>query len=745
MLMACAQSDRKVKNISTFAEAYGYVKYFHPTDESYNLDWPKFGAYGAKRVENCKNDEELIKELNSIFKYIAPTAKFVIKADKVEFDNKVLIPKNVADYKHVYWQHNGVGFGMNGYDKHENPYKSNRVNRSKTIDKTSRFGNLLTSMKADELLGKEIKYEGWGRLAENSEGKGQFWIRVDKKDGKMGFFNNSADNPIVKDKWRKIEIEGVIDDNAKDITLGCFLVGKGTMYVDNIKLYYKENNKWIEVPIENSDFESQAIGTRKQKKLNWKGLGNGYDFSQQSEIKYEGNYATKIEYIGSVTVEESNKLFSHKPKFGEIIEEEISDNIICQIPLVLYGNNTETYPSVDKSELNKFKKQFNKVKNNPDDLYLRLGNIINTYNVFQHFYPYFDITDVDWNKELNTALEQSYLDKNGKDHLKTLQKFTAKLKDGHINVYGKYNDYYMPSIKWEFIEDKLIITFISDKESQVKIGDIVEEIDGISPKEYFDATKEKISAATDSYLNYVASYRTLRGEKGSTISIKVNSKTYDFKRKYTYSEINDLDIIDEHGFNFYENKSIVYLNLDIIEMDSIKKLLPVLKKSKAIICDLRGYPNGNHEFLSYLLKEDDKDTAWMQIPQIIYPNYKNLCGFQNAGWELKVKKPYLGDKQIIFITDGQAISYAESYLGFVEGYKLGTIIGQPTAGTNGNINPFSLIGGYTISWTGMKVVKHDGSQHHGIGIIPDIILEKTIKGVAEGRDEFLDKALEMAK
>lgn len=95
--------------------------------------------------------------------------------------------------------------------------------------------------------------------------------------------------------------------------------------------------------------------------------------------------------------------------------------------------------------------------------------------------------------------------------------------------------------------------------------------------------------------------------------------------------------------------------------------------------------------------------------------------------------------------NGKAISYAESFLGYIEGYNLATIIGQPTAGTNGNVNPFSLPGGYKISWTGMKVVKHNNSQHHGIGILPDIYIEKTIKGLRDGRDEYLEKAIELSK
>ena len=70
------------------------------------------------------------------------------------------------------------------------------------------------------------------------------------------------------------------------------------------------------------------------------------------------------------------------------------------------------------------------------------------------------------------------------------------------------------------------------------------------------------------------------------------------------------------------------------------------------------------------------------------------------------------------------------------------IVGQPTAGTNGNVNPFTVSSGYRISWTGMKVLKHDGSQHHGVGILPTIPFERTLEGVRQGRDELLERAVQ---
>lgn len=132
----------------------------------------------------------------------------------------------------------------------------------------------------------------------------------------------------------------------------------------------------------------------------------------------------------------------------------------------------------------------------------------------------------------------------------------------------------------------------------------------------------------------------------------------------------------------------------------------------------------------------------MQIPQIIYPDQENIVGYQKMGWNLMAKTPHFKGR-IVFITDVRAISYPESFLSFIEHYNLGEIVGQPTAVTNGNINPFVLPGDFRIVWTGTKVLKYDGSQNHLIGIQPTVPAKRMIQGIIEGRDELFEKALEI--
>jgi hypothetical protein len=235
------------------------------------------------------------------------------------------------------------------------------------------------------------------------------------------------------------------------------------------------------------------------------------------------------------------------------------------------------------------------------------------------------------------------------------------------------------------------------------------------------------------------------GKKCSTLELQTEDHQLQLERSLDYdSEIFPRLDLNNGVSQKRMSKDVFYLYIGKIEMRKIDSLMPELIEAKAIICDLRGYPKGNHEFISHLLPVADTTSSWMQIPMFIYPDQKDIVGFTKENWMLPTKAPHL-EAKILFMTAGSAISYAESYLGYIEGYNLATIVGQPTAGTNGNINAFSLPGGFHITWTGMKVLKQDGSQHHGIGILPHVLVERTINGVREGRDEFLEKAIELAQ
>ena len=67
------------------------------------------------------------------------------------------------------------------------------------------------------------------------------------------------------------------------------------MYVDDVHLYYKEDNEWIEIPIKNGDFETKEI-VEKNERSQWSGNSKGYTYTTSNIKQKEGNRCAVITY-----------------------------------------------------------------------------------------------------------------------------------------------------------------------------------------------------------------------------------------------------------------------------------------------------------------------------------------------------------------------------------------------------------------------------------------------------------------
>lgn len=147
-----AQNQENIDHLKTFAKAYGYVKYFHPSDEASEIDWNSFATLGAEEILKSNNSQEVVATLNNLFKPMAPGVVF--SNTKQKYDFAAITPKSKKGYQPSYWQHKGVSKDMSFQGE---PYKSVRVNRYTEIDESSGFGNLTVAIDAEKYIGKEIK------------------------------------------------------------------------------------------------------------------------------------------------------------------------------------------------------------------------------------------------------------------------------------------------------------------------------------------------------------------------------------------------------------------------------------------------------------------------------------------------------------------------------------------------------------------------------------------------------------
>jgi len=599
LVISCQQtSNQSLKNIETFARLYGYVRFFHPSEQAAKIDWNHFAVYGSKQVEKAKNREELKQILEKLFLPIAPSLVIYHSQEKKTFSLSSITPKDTTGMKVITWQHRGVKLS-------DSPivYNSIRVNRKHKIPVGYGFGNII----------------------------------------------------------------------------------------------------------------------------------------QNYTAAARGNKSMMIE---SKTIKGPARLFDQYPIIGEHINKELGMGLSCIIPLALYGTPGYTYPTppgqtfenlVNAVDLDTAAKEFS-----ANNLYVRLADVVITWNVLQHFYPYFDVVKTNWGKVLTHTLEKAQSPQTEKDFLFTLREMLVPLHDCQANVYHPLvKNQAGFAFKVDWLENRVVVTVSRDK--QFQRGDIILSIDNVSAEKPLLNAEKYISGSPQWKRNQSLALFGF-GDENTTARFKVkrNEKTIEITAVRNFKG-QVIEFIRQPIQELKDN--IYYVNLEEVRSKELAAMIDQLANARGVIFDARGYVAfEKRNILGYLVDQPIQTPIW-HFPEVIYPDREKIH-YKDRFGTVSPKTPKIKGR-VVFLVHGYTISASETFIGMVEHYRLGEIVGQRTAGTNGNINVFRLPGGYTVFWTGLRVLKPDHSQHHLIGIAPTVPVERTLKGVKQGKDEFLEKAIEI--
>ena len=323
------------------------------------------------------------------------------------------------------------------------------------------------------------------------------------------------------------------------------------------------------------------------------------------------------------------------------------------------------------------------------------------WNVFQHFYPYFDVVKTDWRAELPKALRTAATDSGPDDFQKTLQRLVAALKDGHGRVGpARQPPMLFPPLTLDWVEGQFLVTRIQKGKSEgVAPGDRILKIDGKPIEQAATEQRALISGATEQWIRYRsagalsacnATGRMLLevepfSNPGASHTVDLACAPAKFKDMETYTEPRP-DTVTEL------EPGIIYVDLDRINVADWNAVIPRLEKAKGIIFDMRGYPGQpGIQSLAHLTKTTIRSAKW-NVSSALMPDRFD-SPYHESGWDVQPQKPYFTARRV-FLTDGRAISYAETVMGIVEHYKLGDIVGGPTYAAPTSVDPFKLPGGY---------------------------------------------------
>lgn len=378
---------------------------------------------------------------------------------------------------------------------------------------------------------------------------------------------------------------------------------------------------------------------------------------------------------------------------------------------------------------------------------INLLELFRYWNYIEYFFPYKYQTDKNWNDVLTEMIPKFLSANTDENYHFTLEELVTKTDDSHAYLYSKliYSNYYGKKVpvEYSYAEGKLVVTKINSntfhEENLLKVGDVIYDIDGLTiPQKvnifgkYIPASNSwgKIRNVKHLFLRTNKDSMNLKVERdGNSIALQV--KTY-FLKDVIYEKP-----IQPEKWKFLDaERKIGYVNMGIIEKTDIDEMFKNLKLTESIIFDLRNYPKMTILPLSTILLPENTVYYQFNFPETNYLSKfysrKNSIGKRNSDY-------YKGN--VIILVDENTQSQAETTTMMFKQHPKSKVIGSNTAGANGDIIKFNIADMET-SFTGLGAYYPDGKETQRIGIIPDILVKPTIKGIIEGKDEVLERALE---
>ncbi|MBF4472453.1 S41 family peptidase [Flavobacterium sp. HJJ] len=377
---------------------------------------------------------------------------------------------------------------------------------------------------------------------------------------------------------------------------------------------------------------------------------------------------------------------------------------------------------------------------------LRLLTLFRYWNYVEYFFPYKYQMDQKWDIILNEMLPRFIASESEIDFHLAIKELSAKLNDTHTSfgtnkMFDRFGDKWMP-INIKIIDEKVIVTgFQNDSLAKIddyKIGDVITKIDGKTISQLIKENKKYGEGSNKSAVLDKLYWLFVMG-KSNVGEIEFNrdgTKSIKTIKRYPYQDLK-IQFKEKEKWNVLTD-NIGYVNMgDLTEAD-VPLMMEQLKNTKAIIFDIRNYPQGTNYAIAEYLNPEPKEFVKFIEPDLSFAGrYIWRNGIETCG---KINPDYYKGKVVLLVNE-KSISHSEYTAMTLQVAPNATIIGSQTAGADGANTRFEIIKGLQTSFTCYGVFYPNKKETQRIGIVPNIEVKQTIKGIQEGRDEILDEAI----
>ena len=390
---------------------------------------------------------------------------------------------------------------------------------------------------------------------------------------------------------------------------------------------------------------------------------------------------------------------------------------------------------------------------------LRVLAAFRIWNVIHYFYPYKDLIGEDWDAVLREFIPKMERAKDKLEYTLAVAEMVTHFHDSHGFVGSQELYGYLcpawPPVLARVVEGVPVISTIENEEaakpSGVQIGDVVLKVDGHPVAERLAIGEKYVAASTPQALERDAARYALCGPKDTPAVLTVRDRAGRVKELTLPRQSKNWGS-DSRGERTGDVLKLLpgnigYADLDRLTVPQVDEMFEKFKDARAIVFDMRGYPNGTAWAIAPRLTErNGVAAALFQRATVMGPegpagdliNQSTLYSFTQSIPHTD-KWRYRG--RTVMLIDERTQSQAEHTGLFFEAANGTKFVGSPTAGANGDVTNFYVPGGIVIYFTGQAVRHADGRQLQRKGLVPDVPSAPTIKGMQAGRDEVLETAV----
>lgn len=647
--------------------------------------------------------------------------------------------------------------------------------------------------------GRWITLSGYIRTEDVADGYAGLWMRIDPE---VAFDNMGGRGVTGTTDWTKCEVTLTMDPaRTTQIVIGGLLVGKGKMWLDDLMVTIdgkdiSEASPYVKVSLpaeEDREFDKGSdIAIPFVVSKEW--LASGLDLLGKvwGFMKYhhpeigKGGYNWDYElfrvlpgYLKANTVKERDGiLLDWINKYGDIpaVKREDTTEDAFLKPDFAWVEKSDMSPELKDKIMEIYRNRHNGEHfyirmlpgvGNPEftnenpysemsypDAGFRLLSLYRYWNMIKYFFPNTYMTDKYWDDVLKEYVPEFIYAGSRLEYELAALRLIGEIHDTHANLWGGGHEIralrgnMRAPFRTQFIEGKLVVTDYYNpglrEASGPEIGDVITHIDGKSVEEITDSLRIYYPAS-----NEAAKLRDIADDMlrsaGKAIRLNYVSSGREKQKEQTLYKTDELDIYhwykidkNEKCYKFIDG-NIGYVTLASIQNEDIPLIKDIFKDTKGMVIDIRNYPSAFVPFLlgSYFV------SATVPFVKFTHGSVDNPGEF-TFGEGPKIAKPketYRG--KLVVIVNEYSQSQAEyTAMAFRAGANT-TIVGSTTAGADGNVSTILLPGGLRTMISGIGVYYPDGTETQRIGIVPDIVVEPTINGIRNGRDEVLEKAVEV--